>query len=122
MAGWHPHGLQPTRLLHPWDFPGKSTGVGCHCCAGSSLQHGLSLLVVSRGYSLVAACRLLIAVSSLVELRLWVWASFRSCGGAQAWLPRHHLLSSWPRGGAVAKQGPRSDSQQRELKMKPDMQ
>ena len=26
-----PHGLQPTRLLCPWDFPGKSTGVGCHC-------------------------------------------------------------------------------------------
>ena len=26
-----PHGLHPTRLLHPWDFPGKSTGVGCHC-------------------------------------------------------------------------------------------
>ena len=26
-----PHGRQPTRLLHPWDFPGKSTGVGCHC-------------------------------------------------------------------------------------------
>ena len=25
-----PHGLQPARLLHPWDFPGKSTGVGCH--------------------------------------------------------------------------------------------
>ena len=26
-----PHGLQPTRLLRPWDFPGKNTGVGCHC-------------------------------------------------------------------------------------------
>ena len=26
-----PHGLQPTRPLRPWDFPGKSTGVGCHC-------------------------------------------------------------------------------------------
>ena len=26
-----PHGLQPTRLLHPWDFPGKSIGEGCHC-------------------------------------------------------------------------------------------
>ena len=25
-----PPGLQPTRLLCPWDFPGKSTGVGCH--------------------------------------------------------------------------------------------
>ena len=26
-----PHGLQPTRLLWPWDSPGKNTGVGCHC-------------------------------------------------------------------------------------------
>ena len=25
-----PHGLWPTRLLCPWDFPGKNTGVGCH--------------------------------------------------------------------------------------------
>ena len=25
------HGLQPTRLLRPWDFPSKSTGMGCHC-------------------------------------------------------------------------------------------
>ena len=25
-----PHGLQPTRLLHPWDSPGKNAGVGCH--------------------------------------------------------------------------------------------
>ena len=33
------HGLQPTRLLCPWDSPGKSTGVGCHC-----------LLQVTRGY------------------------------------------------------------------------
>ena len=26
-----PHGRQPTRLLRPWDLPGKSNGVGCHC-------------------------------------------------------------------------------------------
>jgi len=26
-----PHGLQPSRLLRQWDFPDKSTGVGCHC-------------------------------------------------------------------------------------------
>ena len=23
--------LKPARLLCPWDFPGKNTGVGCHC-------------------------------------------------------------------------------------------
>ena len=25
-----PHGLQPTRLPCPWDFPGNSPGVDCH--------------------------------------------------------------------------------------------
>ena len=25
-----PHGLQPARLLCPWDSPGKNTGVGIH--------------------------------------------------------------------------------------------
>ena len=25
-----PHGLQPTRLLCPWNSPGKNTGVNCH--------------------------------------------------------------------------------------------
>ena len=25
-----PCGLQPTRLNHPWNFPGKNTGMGCH--------------------------------------------------------------------------------------------
>ena len=26
-----PHRRQPSRLLHPWDSPGKNTGVGWHC-------------------------------------------------------------------------------------------
>ena len=26
----NPHGLQPTRLLSPWDFSGKDTVVVCH--------------------------------------------------------------------------------------------
>ena len=26
----HRHRQQPTRLPHPWDSPGKNTGVGCH--------------------------------------------------------------------------------------------
>ena len=42
-----PHGLQPTRLLHPWDFPGKSTGVGCHCLLRKMVIHlcNVSLLL-----------------------------------------------------------------------------
>ena len=36
-SSW-PHGLQPTRLLRSWDFPGKSTGVGCHCLLRRKLQ------------------------------------------------------------------------------------
>ena len=27
---WDPMDCRPTRLLRPWHFPGKSTGVGCH--------------------------------------------------------------------------------------------
>ena len=38
-----PHGLQPTRLLRPWDFPGKSIGVGCHCL----LQHLTNLCLIA---------------------------------------------------------------------------
>ena len=41
-SSW-PHGPQPIRLLHPWDFPGKSTGVGCHC----SLEHALNTRFIS---------------------------------------------------------------------------
>ena len=33
-----PNGPKPTRLLCPWNFPGKSTGVGCH-----SLLQGIFL-------------------------------------------------------------------------------
>ena len=46
-----PHGLQPTRLLHLWDFSGKSTGVGCHCLlqatTESSEKHRQSLVFKS---------------------------------------------------------------------------
>ena len=38
-----PNGLQPTRLLCPWDFPGKNTGVGCHfLLKGIFLTQGLN--------------------------------------------------------------------------------
>ena len=38
-----PFGLQPTRLLCPWDFSGKDTGAGCHfLLQGIFPAHGLS--------------------------------------------------------------------------------
>ena len=40
-----PHGLQPTRLLRPWDFLGKSTGVGCHCLLQGNTIVSYKLLV-----------------------------------------------------------------------------
>ena len=51
------HGLQPTRLLCPWYFPGKKTGVGCQLLLqgifptqGSSLQsHALQVVSCTAG-------------------------------------------------------------------------
>ena len=60
-----PHGLQPTRLLHPWDFPGKSTGVGCHCL----------LLYLSEVSTIV---KLLEAENGLVVARSWGEEEMRS--------------------------------------------
>ena len=71
-----PCGLKPTRLLHPWDFPGKSTGVGCHCllqwagmgefnsdnhyiyyCWQESLRrNGITLRVNERDWNTVHGC------------------------------------------------------------------
>ena len=43
---FRPHGLKPSRLLCPWDFPGKNPAVGCHALAplqGIFLTQGLNL-------------------------------------------------------------------------------
>ena len=53
-----PHGLQPTRLLRPWDFPGKSTGVGCHCLL--HLSEWLSSKSVSKDAEKREPCTLLV--------------------------------------------------------------
>ena len=50
-----PHGLQPTRLLRPWDFPGKSTGVGCHCLLKSEYGHHVPSL-----HQLASLCLILV--------------------------------------------------------------
>ena len=53
-----PHGLQPTRLLHPWDFPGKSTGVGCHCLLWCSLNLSSKFDQESTSFSAAVEVRL----------------------------------------------------------------
>ena len=37
-SSWPREG-QPTRLLRPWNFPGKSTGVDCHCLLHDTVQY-----------------------------------------------------------------------------------
>ena len=44
-----PHRRQLTSLLRPWDSPGKSTGVGCHCL----LCHALTIAHLSGSYHIV---------------------------------------------------------------------
>ena len=44
-----PHGLQPARLLCPWDFPGKDTGAACHFLLQGILPtRGLNLGLLHR--------------------------------------------------------------------------
>ena len=33
--------LQPRGPYSPWDFPGKSTGVGCHCLLHNSIPRDI---------------------------------------------------------------------------------
>ena len=74
-SSW-PHGQQPTRLLCPWDFPGKRTGVGCqesllqnkwkldniceisfqmHCWAGKNSRE--SLRIQSEKEANICSCK-----------------------------------------------------------------
>ena len=58
-----PHGVQPTRFLCPWDFPGKSTGVGCHF-----LLQGIFL---TQGSNPCVPCLLCWQVDSWALHHLW---------------------------------------------------
>ena len=51
-----PHGLQSSRLLHPWDFPGRSAGVGCDCLLQQSRETAnlISINLLSWMYTLTS--------------------------------------------------------------------
>ena len=67
-----PHGLRPSRLLCPWNFPGKNTGVGCHSFSrGSSCPRvqtpSLLHLLLWQVNSLPTTCSKLPEVSSALK-------------------------------------------------------
>ena len=68
-----PHGLQPTRLSRPWDFPAKSTGVGCHCLLWEA-QTGLSSVQIGS-LSLFTLANIQAHIKPLWRLSLlsYVW-------------------------------------------------
>ena len=73
-----PHRQQPTRLLHPWDFSGKSTGVGRQC-----------LLYTTTGKTIASTRRTF--VGKVMSLLFNVLSSL-----VITFLPRsNHLLISW---------------------------
>ena len=44
-----PHGLEPARLLCPWDSPGENTGVGCHALLQGLFPAHISCISCSAG-------------------------------------------------------------------------
>ena len=71
------HGLQPTRLLRSWDFPGKSTGVGYHCLLCKLLKNTnarapapeiLICLVESQAF-------VVLKVPPVILMYSWSWES-----------------------------------------------
>ena len=63
------HGLQPTRLLRLWDFPGKSTGVGCHCLRQRQLFVTLWTMACQASSESSGVC------SSSCPLSQWCYAT-----------------------------------------------
>ena len=72
-----PHGLQPTKLLHPWDSPGKNTGVGCHFLlqrmkveSGSEVTQSCLTLRDPMDYSLPGS-----SVHGIFQARVLEWGA-----------------------------------------------
>ena len=62
-----PRRQQPTRLPHPWDSPGKNTGVGCHPDLGRGSLFLVATPVLGRGVAPLG--RALCAVAATFALR-----------------------------------------------------
>ena len=84
-----PHGLQPTRLLCPWDFLGKSTGVACCCLPQiqySKCFKALIYLILTHCYSKTQASTVHEPWISIVQAR------FRKGRGIRDQIVNIHLI------------------------------
>ena len=69
-----PHGLQPARLLCPWDSPGKNTGEGCHALLQGIFQPRDRTQVSNPG---LPPCRqILYHLSHQGRPRILEWVSY----------------------------------------------
>ena len=89
-----PQGLQPTRLLHPSDFPGKNTGVGCPCLLWRIAwrylySHLKCILLIIREMQTKSAMRYLTLVRTAIIKKSTNSKCWRGCGGMEM------LLHSW---------------------------
>ena len=103
-----PCGLQPARLLCPWNFPGENTGVGCHfLLQGIFLTQGLNphlLCLLHCRWILYwmshrgsptrdrspQICYLQIGPGKSVKFFIWVWRPVHQ---------GHHWCKSQSKGG-----------------------
>ena len=94
-----PHGLQLTRLLRPWDFPGKSTGVGCHCLL--LWEKHQQIMVWSTVFGSVVINNKLVLNVSYFHHLLAVWllyVTFLSLtfpGGSEKEMATHSSILAW---------------------------
>ena len=93
-----PHGLHPTRLLRPWDFPGKSAGMGCHCLLRSlgivfyKCQVSLVPILQNRtDFPLTCPVTERGILSSPIVVLSLAWDSFLTC---LQWLLPYRILES----------------------------
>ena len=53
-----PCGLELTRLLRPWDFPGKSTGAGCHCLLRLLVMREIQIKIIRHHHESIRMAKL----------------------------------------------------------------
>ena len=97
--------MQPTRLLRPWDFPGKSTGVGCHrlLCPWSILCINIRHFVCYCHLRLARTFQVWFSRPHSTDKEAWTWGAAVSCLAhpiSNVWLHSHaphysqHMCSS----------------------------